>query len=236
MTKATLISDVIPVPDIRGALPRRRTRTREALLSAARQLMAERPRDAFTVDEVTQVAGVAKGSFYNHFPDKDALADEVYSVIHTKEEAEVGDVNRGVDDPVVRICRGMAVYARLALTTPQEARLLALSRIDGRKLASFSKGLIRDLRAALHTGRIVVPSIEAGASLVVGQVAMLMVRMRDLPGSAGPVVLVQHGLAVTLVGLGVEHREAHLLATQAADAIIADALSSEPAVDGASSP
>ena len=217
------MSDETRDTKIKKHAPKRRTRTREALLSAARHLMAERPRDAFTVDEVIQAAGVAKGSFYNHFPDKETLADAVHSVIRAKEEAEVGAVNRGVRDPVARICRGMAVYARFALTTPQEARLLALSRIDGHILATAASGLMADLRAALHAGRIVIPSVEAGASLVVGQVAMLMVRLRDVPDPTGAVVLVQQGLAVTLVGLGLDHREAYLLSTQAAEAIIAEA-------------
>lgn len=201
---------------------RRRTHTRELILAAARQLMAERPREAFTIDDVIQAASVAKGSFYNHFADKEALVEEVYAAIRRKEEAEVGAVNKGIDDPVARICRGMAVYARFALTTPAEARLLALSRIDGEPLAALSEGLTTDLRAALHAGRIVLPAIEAGAALVIGQVAMLMVRLGYLAERSSAPLLAQQSLAVTLVGLGLSHRESHLLATQAVDALFRD--------------
>ncbi len=54
---------------------RRRTNTREALLVAARTLLAGRTTEGFTVDDIVQSAGVAKGSFYNHFSDKEELTD-----------------------------------------------------------------------------------------------------------------------------------------------------------------
>lgn len=49
----------------------RRTRaTRRRLLKAARELFAEKGMDLTTIDDITQRADLAKGTFYYHFSDK----------------------------------------------------------------------------------------------------------------------------------------------------------------------
>ena len=39
--------------------------------------MAERPVDAIAIDDLVAAAGVAKGSFFNHFADKRAFAQTI---------------------------------------------------------------------------------------------------------------------------------------------------------------
>ena len=68
--------------------------TRMALLAAGQKLLAERPIDALAIDEIVQTAGVAKGSFYNHFEDKDAFA---FAIFHA-----AGHQNRRRDVPPAR--------------------------------------------------------------------------------------------------------------------------------------
>lgn len=211
-------------PDGAPARPgarRRQTRTREALLAAARRLIVEGSRAAFTIDELTVAADVAKGSFYNHFPDKDAIAEEVYRTVREKEEAEIRSVNEGVSDPVARIARGMAMYAHLAVTSPEDSHILTLSQVgSGFLQSSVNAGLRDDLRAALTGGRVVAPSIEAAALLVVGQTAVLMARLRESAAFDEAQLVAQQSVAITLVGLGLSHRDAQLIATQAVDAIL----------------
>ena len=210
-----------PVESARPGARVRQTKTRDLLLSAARRMMAHGSRAAFTVDELIQTAGVAKGSFYNYFPDKEAIADEVHRIVREMEETEVRAVNSGVKDPVARIARGMAVYAQVSLTSPEDARILTLDHLDGRFLQStVNSGLASDLRTALGDGRIVAPSIEAAAMLIVGQVAVLMARLNGEAGSPVAHAVAQQCIAITLVGIGLSHREAQLLATQAVDAIL----------------
>lgn len=206
---------------VRPGARTRQTKTREVLLSAARRMMARRSRATFTIDELIQAAGVAKGSFYNHFPDKEAIADEVHRVVREVEEAEVRAVNSDVQDPVARIARGMAVYARMSLTVPEDARILTLHQFDGHFLQSaVNAGLVADLRAALGKGRVVAPSIEAAAMLVVGQVAVLMARLSGESSNTTAHAVAQHCIAITLVGIGLSHRDAQLIATQAVEAIL----------------
>jgi AcrR family transcriptional regulator len=55
---------------------RRRQETRQALLHAAEKLFIKQGKKA-SIDAITSTAGVAKGSFYNHFESRDALFDYV---------------------------------------------------------------------------------------------------------------------------------------------------------------
>lgn len=200
---------------------RRRTKTREALLSAGRGLMAARPRDGFTVDDVVQSAGVAKGSFYNHFADKEALTDEVYRTIRVREESEIDAANEAVREPAVRIARAMTVYARFALTSPDEARIIILGQVDALSIeSSANAGLVRDIAEGFRIGKLVVPSIEAAALLVIGQTAVLMSRLQTVSGRDAAALLAQQCVAVTLAGLGLEYRTAHFVSAQAIEDIL----------------
>jgi AcrR family transcriptional regulator len=56
----------------------RRTRaTRRRLLKAARELFAEKGMDLTTIDDITQRADLAKGTFYYHFSDKNEVIEEL---------------------------------------------------------------------------------------------------------------------------------------------------------------
>ena len=84
---------------------RRRARTRAALLQAGQSLFAAQSVDAVSIDDIVLAADVAKGSFYNHFADKDALAREVAVTVRGEVEAQVDLANAGVADPVMRMAR-----------------------------------------------------------------------------------------------------------------------------------
>ena len=200
---------------------RRRTKTRAALMLAARTLMAAPPKEAFTIDDVVQLADVAKGSFYNHFADKQALANAVYEAIRAKEENEIAAFNQGMAVPATRIARAMAVYARFALTSPEEAQIMKTAQVDTLSVRSpANAGLVRDLTEGLQSGAIAIPSIEAGASLVIGQTAVLLSRLEAGIGLAAASALAQQSIALTLLGLGLEHRTAHQLSAQAVEAVL----------------
>jgi len=51
--------------------------TRQALLSAARELFAQKGMDLTTIDDITNRADVAKGTFYYHFKNKSRLIKEL---------------------------------------------------------------------------------------------------------------------------------------------------------------
>ena len=70
-------------PKVHHTRQTRRVRaTRRRLLNAARELFAEKGIDLTTIDDITERADVGKGTFYNHFIDKnEIIANQISEVL-----------------------------------------------------------------------------------------------------------------------------------------------------------
>ena len=79
----------------------------EALYAAAIALLEEKGYDTVTVAEITRAAGVAKGTFFNHFPSKaDILAEWYRRLIATAFETAEGENTAGtLTDAALETCR-----------------------------------------------------------------------------------------------------------------------------------
>lgn len=191
------------------ALSPRIQRTRAALIAAGLDLLASRPIDGIAIDEVVACAGVAKGSFFNHFADKHDFADAVAAEVRAALEEEVTRTNAEVSDPVARMAGGMAVAARFALAEPRRAAVLLRSQgIAAHADHPLNRGLRADLDAALAAGLLRAEASASGLPYWLGlcQVVMvLIVETRPSPRDAA--TRLREMLAMGLAGLGVE--EAH---------------------------
>jgi AcrR family transcriptional regulator len=82
---------------------RKKLETRQGLLEAAHHLFREKGYEATTVEEITERADVAKGTFFNYFPSKEALLGEV-AVWGIEKLRAVLDVSQGAPaSPVGRL-------------------------------------------------------------------------------------------------------------------------------------
>ena len=82
---------------------RKKLETRQGLLEAALSLFRDKGYDETTVEEITEQADVAKGTFFNYFPSKEALLSDLmawqFSQLH-----DALDVGQGAPaSPVARI-------------------------------------------------------------------------------------------------------------------------------------
>jgi TetR/AcrR family transcriptional regulator, transcriptional repressor for nem operon len=68
-----------------GRVPR--PNLREQLLSAGLETLQQRGFNASSVQDITEAAGAPKGSFYNHFESKEALAAEVVGRYEERSQA-----------------------------------------------------------------------------------------------------------------------------------------------------
>jgi len=73
-----------------------RTNVREQLLSAGLDTLRRKGFNATSVEDITQAAGVPKGSFYNHFESKEALGAE--AVLKYRERSEAWKALRAMRD------------------------------------------------------------------------------------------------------------------------------------------
>lgn len=100
---------------IASATMSRAERTRRALVSAGLDLLVERPIDAIPIDDIVAAAGVAKGSFFNHFADKQAFGAAVAANVRAGLERHIEVANSGIENPVERLANGMVVAANFAI-------------------------------------------------------------------------------------------------------------------------
>ncbi len=200
----------------------RRRRTRRALIQAGEALLADRPVDAIAVDDIVRAAGVAKGSFFNHFGDKSSLALAVATEVRLRMEQRVGAVNAGIGDPEKRLVRGVCAFIQYARTHPAEAR--AMLRSQDRPAPPdhpLNAGLRADLQAGLSSRRFRAPGLEPAILMVSGVCQILLSSVLDGPRSVSQDQRMASGtLALMLIGLGLAPDEALRSAQAAAEDLI----------------
>jgi AcrR family transcriptional regulator len=200
---------------------KRAERTRSALMAAGRRLFCARPVDAVTVDDIVQAAEVGKGSFYNHFPDREALVRAVTAEIRAGVERAVEHANAHVDDPARRVARACCVYLRFALDEPERAGVLVRVHSGHTSLeASLNRGLVDDVSKGLGAGRFHVATVEAGVLYVLGVMQIALTRIVREPSPTLAASLAQQMCALLLTGLRLPPAEAELIAAQASEDIV----------------
>lgn len=194
----------------------RAARTRTALLAAGFDLLAQRPIDAIAIDDIVTRAGVAKGSFFNHFTDKQGFANAIGAAVRMELEARVGAANAGVDDPVLRLAGGMREAVEFALS--QRSRAIVMLR--GLELSTginhdLNKGIRSDIDRLIAAGLARPEAARSGVRYWLGlcQIAQLNVIERQ-PSRRDAAERLREMLVLGLCGLGVPEARA-LAAAQA---------------------
>jgi AcrR family transcriptional regulator len=173
------------------------------------------------VDDIVGAASVGKGSFYNHFEDREALLQAIAAQIRSTIEEAVGRANAEVSDPARRLARAVCVYLRYAVDEPEPARVLV--RIHGGHTSlttPLNRGLVDDIAGGLAQGRFAVATLEAGVLYVLGVAQLALLRVTQEGGRDLAVSLAQQMCALLLRGLGLPAQEADLIAAQASDEIV----------------
>jgi AcrR family transcriptional regulator len=189
-------------------------RTRAALIAAGLELLVDRPIDAIPIDDLVARAGVAKGSFFNHFADKHDFAAAVAAEVRREVEAEVARANDGVADPIERIAGGMAVAARLAADQPRRMLVLLRSQMPATSQTHpLNRGLKEDVAAALAQGLLRPEAAEAGVLYWLGLCQVLMIHLIETrPAPAEVAARLGEMLVLGLTGLGVPKPRAQTVA------------------------
>ena len=83
----------------------KRNRTRSVLIDSAIDVFSEKGIEEASIHEITAIAGLANGTFYNHFKDKDELAiasaDAIALEIAKQLDVRMNDLDLGVSRVVV---------------------------------------------------------------------------------------------------------------------------------------
>jgi AcrR family transcriptional regulator len=152
---------------------RRKARTRAALVKAAQRLIAD-GRSHVAVLEITQLADVGMGSFYNHFENKEDLFQAAVNDALELHGALLDDLTSGLEDPAEVFAQSFRLTGRLHRLEPELSKVL-LSFAPS--LVTSDRGLapraLRDIERANEAGRFTVADSEI-ALMVAGGAAMAL--------------------------------------------------------------
>lgn len=196
--------------------PARSAPTRAALIAAGFDLLVARPIDAIPIDDVVARAGVAKGSFFNHFRDKQEFAAAIAVEVRIELEELVTQANATIGDPVARIASGMRVAAEFAITQPKRSAVLL--RSHGSSTAPdhpLNRGLREDIELACAQGKLRPQAKSAGVIYWLGLCQVLMASLVEQAGLPRRKADDRIGemLVLGLTGLGVAQEVAAALAS-----------------------
>jgi len=185
-------------------------------MNAAQQLLATRPAEAVNVDEIAELADVAKGTFYNYFADKDALVREVEGAARAEIEQRIAQTNAGVDNSPERVARAFATMLNWALDDPTKARtLLRMTPHFADPDAPSNAGVRRDVHTGLADGSFTGITDEAGVVLVLSVLTGGVNRALDLVHKEKVRGVGENLAEALLVALGHERSDAAAIAARA---------------------
>ena len=191
----------------------RSARTRAALIDAGLQLFSERPIDAVPVDDIVAAAGVAKGSFFNHFNDKHTFANAIATELRLNVETRVAEANRETHEPLERLTGGMVVAVDFALSERKRAMVM----LRGMTWATsrdhpLNAGLRDDIDACVAAGHFNEHAERTGLLFWLGACQMLMadVLAQDLSRQDAAKHM-RDAVVMALLGMGVDSSSAQRL-------------------------
>jgi AcrR family transcriptional regulator len=189
---------------------RRRARTRQKLTAAATMLISEKGVAALRIQEITERADVALGSFYNHFESKDELVEAVVAETIAVRAAGIVAEMASLEDPAEVVSFACRRVIRIAHEDPELAWLFVhLDRADALfenmvlppALATFERGVAR--------GRFDVGDIHLALTGTVGAALAVMRAVLDDRYALGADEQFAEGV---LRSLGLDRAEAHAIA------------------------
>ncbi len=199
------------MPRYRGL---RRTANRPALMGAAEELFGLRGFANVSIDEITARAGVAKGTFYNHFADKADIANHIALEIRTGLRERIGEMKSTSTDPARHLAIAMSLFLHLALEQPNRALILVSLINDPTDVNSPMNAPVRlTLHNGEASGRFRLASIEASLIMVIGMVSAGIRNLIEQP-TRSPSSRITDFVVHALRSLGLEWDDAYAIATE----------------------
>ena len=191
---------------------RRRARTRQALISAARAILAETGEGTASIQEIAERADVGFGSFYNHFETKAALFDAAAADALDAYGRLIDELVGDMEDPAELFAASIRLTLHLSAIHPEITQIL---RLRGLQHVHADTGLgpraLRDLTRGRDQGRFQFDDPVIALSAVGGALIGLLQlnTVADLDKRAG-----EQMAELVLRMLGIPQSEARDLATR----------------------
>jgi AcrR family transcriptional regulator len=164
--------------------------TRAALLSAARELFAERGFAATGRDDIAERAGVTRGALYHHFENKEAVLRAVVAGMEAELAQRIGVAVRRASPGIEQLRAGALAYIEACADDPAMRRVALLDApavlgwAECRAITAANWLDATRAALALATGRAETdPDVDITANLLLGALseAVLLLATADSP-------------------------------------------------------
>jgi len=158
---------------------RRRERTRREILAAATRILAEKGLHETKISDIAAEADVGVGTFYLHFPDKDALFDAVVDDTVRRLKATVDAARARAADAPGQMRAANAAFFRFARDNREVFKIVfghaaAYNDLIRRAQALFIHDVEETVRAGIASGAFAPLPPALVAQAVVGMATQIM--------------------------------------------------------------
>jgi TetR/AcrR family transcriptional regulator, transcriptional repressor for nem operon len=160
-----------------GGAERSAERTREALLAAGVGVAEREGLAGLSVNRVVAEAGVAKGTFYVHFADREAFVDALHEGFHERVLEAVAKATEKVPPGAERLWRAVEAYLDVSLRERAIKALSLEARTQGALTAAMSERQERFAAAAVPSFKAMGwPDAKAAAQLLSAMTSEIAIR------------------------------------------------------------
>lgn len=159
-------------------LAKKRERTRQRLIDAARQLVDERGHENISIQDITDQADVGLGTFYNYFDNKQMVFEAVLGEIRQAFQLRLDTIRTSLTDPAALIAVTMQFCFSEALDNQEWKAFLEKSGLEGEYLLlQDPKQCLSDIASGVKRGRFKIDDPTFVANLVSGMTRHITLEM-----------------------------------------------------------
>ena len=149
----------------------KRNQTKRSLLESARDLVAERGSDRISIQEITNRADVATGTYYNYFETKRDIFVAVALHLRSQMQEDLEPVRNKIKDPAMRVTITLRYYFDQAFNHNEWREFVRNTGLSGDiTLHQPEDEALKDIEEGIKGGRFRVDDPSFTQSLILGMV------------------------------------------------------------------
>ena len=168
-----------------GRRERTKAANRAAILDAARMVFADLGYEGASVRDIIRHTDLASGTFYNYFPDKDAIFVALIEEAGEEARRRVRDARRSASTAPEFVEGGYRAFFEFIVEEPERFAFLRRNldtmsnRFGGAVLPAGTEDLAEDLRSAIEAGHMPPVDVDYCAHAMVAVGLELGARLAD---------------------------------------------------------
>lgn len=178
----------------------RRAKTEAKIIEAALNVFAEKGRDAPVIDDFIKAAGIARGTFYNHFKSVSELLEATSTWLTDDLVESIEPEINSIEDPVLRHSTGLRLWMKKAETDDAWCGFVATFWFHG---GFGRKEPLSDIKAGIKSGDFICSDSNVAFDMVMGTMRQGMTRLMENPNLRGRKGYGDKIVGIILQGLGV---------------------------------